>query len=608
MFLFFSFLIISQIIISFEICEAGKNFCSKCNPISKLCEKCEKNIYIPDSKGGCENSKKCILGYNHCVDCFEDEKLCKECDIGYFPDENGGCSLTDNCQVSYKGECLECKNNYILIGRKNYYATLNDYIRLCMPLNSDNFQNCKSINYQRGVCDDCESGYYLDGYDKKCTKVQNCAISSYGICKKCNYQYYLNVKEQKCILESNNFLNCKISNDGKKCDECNNDYYFDEEGKCVYSNFCSQGTSDKCNKCKDGYYLTSYGNICTTEENCFSGRKDIGICTQCNENYCIDFKDGKCKSNQEDNDLKDCRIADGKCTECTYGSYLGNDKKCSNTPKCEKAENGICIQCINQYHLGLDKKCTNVEHCIYSDDYYNCVECEMKYYYNIKDRACKNAEGKFENCMHSSYDGKYCDKCKKGFYINRNDDSCYSNKEPGDFYNCEISNGEICTKCIDGFYLGYSDHKCTKAQNCDIVENENRCLICDETYCVDGKTGLCEDNDIINDIEKIFYFRCNRTDSESTKCETCIEGYELKNGLCFDDKHCIERNENGSCKRCKKFEDEYYEQCLNDIFGCIEAYYDENCLECNDLSEVGDCTGCMEGFELDGYNNCVEID
>ena len=274
----------------------------------------------------------------------------------------------------------------------------------------------------------------------------------------------------------------------------------------------------------------------------------------------------------------------------------------------KKAENGICIQCINQYHLGLDKKCTNVEHCIYSDDYYNCVECEMKYYYNIKDRACKNAEGKFENCMHSSYDGKYCDKCKKGFYINRNDDSCYSNKEPGDFYNCEISNGEICTKCIDGFYLGYSDHKCTKAQNCDIVENENRCLICDETYCVDGKTGLCEDNDIINDIEKIFYFRCNRTDSESTKCETCIEGYELKNGLCFDDQHCIERNENGSCKRCKKFEDEYYEQCLNDIFGCIEAYYDENCLECNDLSEVGYCTGCMEGFELNRYNDCVEID
>ena len=86
------------------------------------------------------------------------------------------------------------------------------------------------------------------------------------------------------------------------------------------------------------------------------------------------------------------------------------------------------------------------------------------------------------------------------------------------------------------------------------------------------------------------------------------EGYELKIGLCFDDQHCIERNENGSCKRCQKFEDEYYEQCLNDIFGCIEAYYDENCLECNDLSEVGYCTGCMEGFELDKDDYCIEID
>ena len=34
---------------------------------------------------------------------------------------------------------------------------------------------------------------------------------------------------------------------------------------------------------------------------------------------------------------------------------------------------------INNYYLGLDKKCSSVEHCIYSDNYYNCIECEDKY-------------------------------------------------------------------------------------------------------------------------------------------------------------------------------------------------------------------------------------
>ena len=73
-----------------------------------------------------------------------------------------------------------------------------------------------------------------------------------------------------------------------------------------------------------------------------------------------------------------------------------------------------------------------------------------------------------------------------------------------------------------------------------------------------------------------------------------------------DDKK--ERNEDGSCKKCTKTEDEYYEQCLSKLFGCVEAYYDENCLECDDLSDVGDCTGCMEGFELDENHNCIEIE
>ena len=45
--------------IFFLSCIEDKNNCSRCNPITKLCLKCSKNIYTPDNKGGCEFKKIC---------------------------------------------------------------------------------------------------------------------------------------------------------------------------------------------------------------------------------------------------------------------------------------------------------------------------------------------------------------------------------------------------------------------------------------------------------------------------------------------------------------------------------------------------------------------
>ena len=122
-----------------------------------------------------------------------------------------------------------------------------------------------------------------------------------------------------------------------------------------------------------------------------------------------------------------------------------------------------------------------------------------------------------------------------------------------------------------------------------------------------GKTGLCEDNDIINDVNKIFYHRCNKTNSEATACELCLDGYELRDGLCFDEQYCIERNENGTCKKCQKTEDEYYEHCLRKVFGCIEGYYDENFLECNDLNDVGKWLGVWKNMNLTEIINLLKL-
>ena len=115
----------------------------------------------------------------------------------------------------------------------------------------------------------------------------------------------------------------------------------------------------------------------------------MGICSCCQENYYLDYKDGKCKSNLEDNEQKYCQIADGECTSCIFRYYIGKDSKCSLSKHCSESDLGKCIACEDKFYLGLDNRCTGVEHCIYSNLNEECQECEDKYYYSKNDKNCK---------------------------------------------------------------------------------------------------------------------------------------------------------------------------------------------------------------------------
>ena len=598
------FLIFLNIILSTPACQEGVNLCERCNPVTKLCVKCQKNIYTPDDKGGCKNAETCIEGNNHCSECDSEKKLCKKCEEAYYPDENGGCSYSDNCEISYEGKCLKCKKDFILIGKYDYYS--DDYeIKICKSLNSEDLKNCEKIDTEKGACQQCQSGYYLSNDDRKCTLTQNCYESTFGVCRKCNYGFYLDKREQKCVKQEGAFEHCRESLDGKTCDVCDEDYYFDEEGICCGTNYCAErGEYYKCNKCMNGYYLSHYGDCCTKEKNCYYGNKDLGICTQCIDNYCMDFKDGRCKSNLEDNDLKYCKVADGECTSCEYGYYLGKDNKCSLSRYCSESYMGKCEVCQENYYLGLDNRCTSVENCIYSNQYDECLECDKKYYYNKKTKECLLAEGNFENCKFGS--GTVCERCKDDFYLDLKDNICKSNKEQDPFYKCAFSdyNGEVCRQCIDNYYLGYWDDKCTPMEGCDRSENENKCLECDSYYALNLKDNHCYHNDEIQDEETKFYYNCNRTNTEGNKCAICMEGFELnEDGLCIDEEHCLTKV-GGVCKECNN-EDGFY--CLNNIFGCVEIYY-EGCLECNQILDFSNCTKCDVGYELDEYSFCNEND
>ena len=595
------FIILIKSFLSSPNCINYQNFCNKCNPLTNLCMKCESDIFIPDKNGGCTGAKKCSIEKNYCNECDIFGELCKKCEIGYYPDKNGGCSYTDNCKISNKGECLVCDTDYILLGRDNEF-------KMCKSLNTDDFKNCKEINKQNGYCWECENGYFINGGDKKCTKVENCYESMYGNCIKCNYGYYLNKKENKCYKKSNNFIYCQQTLDGKNCDICDEYNYFDENGFCVDSNFCSQSLNGKCQKCISKYYLSSTNNICSNEKNCSYADLDTGFCTSCESDFYLDIIDYKCKSNLENNDYKYCgKVIDNQCVQCVYRNFLSKDSKCTPTEKCLEAENGKCLLCEENYYLGLDNKCTNVNHCIYSNNYDDCLECEDNYYYLTLNRTCLEAKDNYENCKISG--GYGCLKCKNNYYLNANDSTCIDNTKEEAFYKCAKSDkkNENCAECIEGYFLGSEDKKCILVENCKISENEKRCKECDEYFCLDVKKGICIDNDYIFDENIKYYFACNRTNEDGTSCAQCIEGYEIgENGYCVDVTRCLEEK-NGECIRCTEEKNKNgFTYCANKVFGCVESVYDE-CVRCDDLLSLISCTECKEGYDL-YYGGCINMD
>ena len=102
------------------------------------------------------------------------------------------------------------------------------------------------------------------------------------------------------------FTYCKQSLNNKTCDICDKNNYFDEDGICVPSKYCSKSKDLTCIKCIEGYNLTIENNVCTFTENCLNGDKDLGMCMTCNDTFYLDGNDYICKTNLENNEFKHC--------------------------------------------------------------------------------------------------------------------------------------------------------------------------------------------------------------------------------------------------------------------------------------------------------------
>ena len=590
------FLLLLENILSSSHCSTNENYCLKCNPITNICFKCKYDILIPDNNGGCVGFEKCILGNNYCEKCNENGNLCQICEDDYYPDENGGCSFTNHCHLSDKGECFECQKNYFLVQRT----------KICKSLLSSDLRHCLTINETDGYCEECEEGYYLDEGDKKCSKTENCFISSFGICSSCKKGYYLEKKIGKCLEQEKQFLHCKEVINDKKCDKCEDEYYLSDDGNCVNTNYCLKSFNNLCIECKDGFYLAEKNNICSFEKNCSLADKDIGLCFSCIEEFYLDRKDGKCKSNKDYNEFLYCKEAEDVCISCQKNYFLGEDNLCSSSKNCSESKDGLCLSCEENYYLGLDHKCTIYENCIYSNYYYECIECQDGYYFDSFNKSCRKSTEEFENCKYSNQFSGYCYECKDGYYLTIKDKRCRSNEVDGMFYKCKVTDyNEFCYKCVNGYYLSTGDKRCSKVDGCKYIKNENECNECEHDNCLNMKNYTCHWNDVIEKEYEKIYYKCNYTNLEGTKCEACDENYTLTNeGLCLNNFDC-ENLVGNTCMKCKKENIYGNYLCLNKDFGCVETFTDA-CKRC-DLYDFYQCTECYEGYQLDEYNNCEKI-
>ncbi len=634
---FLLLIFILKFTLEFPNCEDGKNFCQKCNPVTDVCIRCKNDAVIADEEGKCIGLKKCFMGQNFCEECNSEETLCSRCKTSYYPDENGQCSYTDNCELSYKGECFQCKNDYLLIGQEGV-------LRICKYKDPEDFVGCEQISSSTGLCQKCIENYFLTEGDRKCIETDKCFEARFSQCVTCISDYYLDIKDgNKCKPcspneedenKNYNFLFCKQSEDGNVCSMCQENYYMDENHKCLSSNFCKKKNEnglDQCVECIDNYYLTKDKKSCTTEEFCTKSDKDTGICDYCEDGYYLDANDGKCKSNQEEfDDLRFCKYFIEDCTECQKNYFLAEDHKCASTMNCNKAENGLCTQCNEHYYLSSqDKICTQINHCAKINEkksytganYYICEECDEGFYLDKYSNECLYHEGEDDLVGCRKSQGDACVECYEDYYLSIPEGKCYLNdlEKGSKFYKCAKTDqeGEVCEECIEGFNLGSEDLICSSVQDCALSENSEKCLKCEMWYCLDVKQNICVYGDAIDsdfdgkiEEENKLYYKCVKTNDEGTACDECQEGYDLgKNGFCVDNENCeVKDEETGECLKCYfdskaiSYFAKYF--CLNEDFVCVETNKNnQHCLRCDGL-DWRFCTKCEEGYKLNEYGYC----
>ena len=416
--------------------------CKTINTISGLCEECNEGYNLNQGDSKCVEAKNCYessfgictacdVGYylnkkkdicektiNNLIYCKQtlDEKNCDICYFGFYLSEDGQCVDTINCSKTKGGKCIECKENNYLI---------ND---IC-----SNEENCKKADKDTGLCEVCNEGFYLDKKDRKC----------------------------KSNKEDNEYKYCEIYDE--KCIKCQNWYFVGEDYKCSQTDNCAHSENGECLQCIKDFFLGN-DKKCSNIEHCiYSGKTGYG-CDECEENYYFDNANMTCKKDNEN--FKNCKIALNNgtiCSLCKNHFYLNKtDHKCydntkenNNYYKCISTNSdNLCEKCEDDLYLNFgDKKCTKAPGCQKAESWKKCIECERYYCLDVKNGICKDndyiedeSEKIYINCNKTNKEGTACEECVEGYEVG-DEGFCI------DVDHCEKKENGICVKCKEGDYL-----------------------------------------------------------------------------------------------------------------------------------------------------------
>ncbi|KAL4431669.1 hypothetical protein ABPG74_017298 [Tetrahymena malaccensis] len=479
--------------------------------------------------------------------------------------------------------------NYRFNQQKLTYLTKAFDEQLCEISNQITFNACLIIKSPIYVISNsfftlvCPVSYVLDIPQNKCvcqphsTQINDSCIcnSSYikinGVCKKCSL----------------NCLKCKTKT---SCSVCEQGYYLDQDGLCIYysqskqvenlnnlqleksqilvsnsaqinnafnkdrllitcNQYCTGCTSPTvCTGCQTGFYLGNQGgciNLCFTNSSCQCQKQSLYMCSQKGDSGAI------CQSGQ-------------------YTDINGSLQPCP--ANCNTLSPGItCTVCQPNSFLHVDGTCVSA--------------CPLTFTQNNTNQTCQCR-------LNSTQIGNSC-PCNTGFIdVGGACQPCSTNCQ-------QCSSQTNCIQCAQGYYL-FVNQTCIPSCPATFVTNNSSC-VCRSKSTLSNNTCPCNTGYLdIGGNCLACGANCNQCSSQ-TNCTTCASNYFL-----FIDGTCINPCPatfiaNASNQQCICRPNS---TLLNKTCPCNSGYLDVggNCLacgaNCNQCSSQTNCITCAPGYFL----------
>ena len=572
---------------------------------------------------------------------------------------DGACSscLGEKNSITQDTNCIECSEGYFKtedsntncilenLIPENYFKNANDNIYYRCYINCKKCRNFFDDVNNNMNCDECIENYYFLYNTKNCYSMD--FIQD-------NNDYYFSSDDSKFHKCYSSCSKCNIGGtvSNHNCEECINNYYFEDNTKNCYD----------ISYVNNGFYLD---NFTLNEGELPKFKKCYENCSTCN-NYLIDdemncvlCKTNYYKINGTNNCYKNDILDQGyyfksnlffpceeNCLTCSNGKTIFNEIESNNCLSCDKLNKGLYLvnelnNCEpisytnNGYYLKEDSNGIEIlykchETCSLCDngkegDNHNCLACEDNYYPKRNDIYPKNCYGDEMKSLGYSLVKNLWQFCHENCL------NC-TQKPQYDEYNELIS--QNCITCIEGYNLIYqtsncvnesyldkgyylSDddlmyHKCDiQCKTCEKYSNEYdpKCLSCNvengyfpsdskpSSHCY-NKTTIDKGYSLYQNYDKDTGIMIKKWILCYSTCQTCFAmGNEVENNClsCISKHYLIYNTTNCILNEFANSNGYYFNTTYGQYVKCDKA-----CINCNNGPVDGN-TNCIKCNENEGY-------